>query len=155
MLPQYFRGVKDKVKGFVMAGLAKKIMGSGKHHGYNNHDLNSGYYNGYNYRPGQYATIHGSVCTNNYDYSGLSFGQFRCPMEGYDYTATACCGPVDLQYCCSPNEAVSGYGSSGGYGRSSSLLAVIFVPLIFMALIGGGVALFCVYKKRIYEKVST
>ncbi len=80
-----------------MAQLAKKIMGKGIH-GKNQHDYNTGYYNDYNYRPQKYSNIKGSICTNTIDYEGISFGKFYCPLEGYDYDETACCGPPNQQH---------------------------------------------------------
>lgn len=80
-----------------MAGLAKKIMGKGMH-GTGHHDYNTGYYNGYNYRPQQYGGIKGALCTNTMNYDGISFGQFYCPLEGYGYDETACCGPMNQQH---------------------------------------------------------
>ena len=71
------RGMKDKVKGFIMAGIAKKIMGSGKHTG-SNHDYYNGNYNGYNYRPGPYGSIQGATCSNNQAYSGMVISIYNC-----------------------------------------------------------------------------
>jgi hypothetical protein len=54
----------------------------------------------YNYKQGEYSFIRGSICTNNINYNGVEFGQFECPIEGFDYSATSCCGPLYEQYCC-------------------------------------------------------
>ena len=98
-------------------------------------------------------------------------------MEGYTYGETACCGPPREQYCCSPSEVMhsqgmnqdmdgsgygSGYGGKSGYNndgynsqRSSFPWVILLVPLIFVVFICGVILCFYVYKKRIYEKVST
>ena len=47
----------------------------------------------------------GAICTNNEDYNGTRFGQFRCPLEGFPYNAKYCCGEYGKHYCC----ALEGY----------------------------------------------
>lgn len=58
----------------------------------------------YNYRSGHYAHLRGDTCFNNYKYDGYTFGYFECPIEGYSYFDTACCGLPGEQYCCSQME---------------------------------------------------
>lgn len=120
-------------------------------------------YNGYNYRPDRYGQVQGYVCKNYLEYEGIVFGEFRCPIEGYNYDATECCGLPNEQYCCTPQE--KSYESGGGYydndpyrGRNrgisaATLFFVIFIPIFIISCILCGVCIFCCYKKRIYEKV--
>jgi hypothetical protein len=189
--PGFRDRIKDKIKSgagaAVLGILAKKIMGrgggGGGGHYSGSHNYHNGNYNGYNYRPNQYGNVQGAVCTNYLEYDGIVYGQFRCPVEGYDLTATACCGMPKEQYCCHPSEV--GYGGYGGYGgggggynnnnggynnynggynnnynnrrggNNSSYLVASFMPFLFIFMIALGIILFCVYKKRIYEKVRS
>lgn len=105
--------IKNKAKSFLMGKLAKKIMGSSKNKK-GGHNYMAGTYNGYNYRPGQYSNIRGQKCTNWQAQNGMVFGEYICPIEGYNYDATSCCGMPNEQYCCSPSEAA--YGGLGGVG---------------------------------------
>jgi hypothetical protein len=61
----------------------------------------------FSYRHGKYATIVGSVCVNNINYNGIEFGHFVCPIEGFDYEATNCCGKIYEQYCCTSLDVAS------------------------------------------------
>lgn len=47
----------------------------------------------------------GSTCYNDDEYNGIVFGKFTCPMNGFRYDETECCGFSYQQYCCSPREA--------------------------------------------------
>ena len=76
-----------------MKKLAKKIAESKKTE-----------YQEYNYKKDFYSAIRGSVCTNMINYHGFEFGQFECPIEGFDYAATNCCGKLYEQYCCTTLE---------------------------------------------------
>lgn len=145
-----------------MGALAKKIMSRGGHgfgSGHHSHNYHAGSYNGYNYRPDRYGSIQGQLCTNYLEYDGIVYGQFRCPVEGFDYTATACCGLPKEQYCCHPSEAnyAGGFGgpyADARYKNRNSYIMAAFVPLLFIFLICLTVMLFCCYKKRIYERVT-
>jgi hypothetical protein len=44
------------------------------------------------------------MCANYLEYDGLVYGQFFCPIEGFNYEDTKCCGPSKEQYCCSVEE---------------------------------------------------
>lgn len=101
-----------------MRNLARKIHNSIKsnnkisphrHHNNMHHKQNHLYQFGvlddYNYRPNKYKQIQGDVCINNLIYDGITFGEFICPVEGFDYASTSCCGPLYEQYCCTPAEA--------------------------------------------------
>lgn len=155
--------MKSKVKGAIMGALAKKLLGKGKYNtnGYNNHDYSSGMYNGYNYRPGQYSNIRGRTCSNYLEYNGVVFGQFRCPIEGNHYDETECCGPMQEQYCCTPNQAML-ENRGNNYNpdlyrrnsRSSGAGTIIFFLIFLLILIAVGLCMFNMYKKRIYEKVK-
>jgi hypothetical protein len=68
------------------------------------HNYVGGMYNDYNYRPEKYSQIKGSVCVNNLEFDGIVFGEFMCPVEGYNYDETVCCGLPNEEYCCSPVE---------------------------------------------------
>lgn len=52
-----------------------------------------------------FLNLGGQTCTNNEDLNGTTFGQFRCPMYGFPYEATACCGEYGKQYCCIPDRS--------------------------------------------------
>lgn len=65
-----------------------------------------GLHSGYNYRNGDYSNYKGSTCINNLNYNGLIIGKFICPVEGFDYSATECCGQKYEEYCCTPSEAL-------------------------------------------------
>ena len=67
------------------------------------HDFENGFMFGYNYRPDNYSSINGSLCTNIQNYNGISFGKFKCPLEGYDLDETECCDLPDRQFCCTPS----------------------------------------------------
>jgi hypothetical protein len=166
------------IKG-IFGALSKKIQSSQKHasHGsdsYGNNVMNydgasnnyqSGYYNNYNYRPQHYAQ--GSLCKNYANYDGVVYGQFYCPIEGFNAEDTRCCGPPNEQYCCNhrdyqyDNNYPDRQGGDGPhYDRrskkqsSGSGLVFLFIILpmfICMLCTLGGVFL-CV-KKRIYRKL--
>jgi hypothetical protein len=72
---------------FVLSKLAKKITGSG---------LN------YNSRLKINGNTDGSMCTNNINFDGFVFGAFKCPLDGFDFTAVMCCGQPFAQFCCEP-----------------------------------------------------
>jgi hypothetical protein len=166
------RGFGSKIKGLAggaaMGMLAKKIMGGKSHksgYGSHNHNYQSGLYNGYNYRPGDYNQVRGSVCTNYLEYDGIVYGQFICPIEGFELDETACCGLPREQFCCRPgsqqqqqnidNSFNNDYNRVDKPKRSGGFLAIIIILLLFSLLILFCVALFCCFKKKIYEKVST
>jgi Wnt and FGF inhibitory regulator len=162
-----------------MGKLAKKIFSSGRHTG-SSHNYHAGMYHGYNYRPDRYSNINGEVCVNNENYDGIKYGQFICPIDGFDYDEIKCCGPIGQQYCCTPAESaayrMSGPGSS--YNRDNNNIdrndydnhhhnrrkktnhgaiagSVIGVIIIFVLLIIAGVVLIWYCKKRIYNRVPT
>lgn len=70
-----------------------------------------GVYNDYNYRSA-YTSLSGTTCENNVNYDGVIFGKIICPVEGFDYFATYCCGPPLQQYCCTQSEFME-YGEKG------------------------------------------
>ena len=125
---QIFDKIKTAGGAAILKGVAKKIFsskskggshiggGGGSHHSSFNgmypHNRGIGYYHGYNYRPGRYSEIQGSICTNNQMYEEISFGEFQCPLEGFNYDATFCCGPPNEQYCCSEQEYKTQYTGS-------------------------------------------
>lgn len=99
--PAYMAG------GGMMAG-GGALAASGMYNNYNNDNNNNyraGFYDDYNYRPDAYASIQGQSCTNNVNFDGIVLGSFICPIEGFDVTATMCCGSLNEQYCCTPAEA--------------------------------------------------
>ena len=150
-----------------LAGVAKKIFMSSKGRPKNQykHNYMGGYYNDYNYRPDRYGQIQGQMCRNYLEYDGIVFGEFMCPIESYSYDETKCCGDINEQYCCTPQEKAMMRGEQWGGGRGrdgrdydSSMNAIalffaIFVPIFLVSLILCGVCIFFCYKKRIYEKV--
>ena len=127
---QIFDKIKTAGGAAILKGVAKKIFSSkskggshigggvrgGSHHsafnGMHPHNRGIGYYHGYNYLPGRYSEIQGSICTNNQMYEEISFGEFQCPLEGFNYEATFCCGPPNEQYCCSEQEYKTQYTDS-------------------------------------------
>ncbi|UJR28103.1 hypothetical protein I4U23_009358 [Adineta vaga] len=56
----------------------------------------------HSYRPGYYEAGYGNgeTCVNNEDLNGTRFGQFRCPLNGFERDAKHCCGEYGKQYCC-------------------------------------------------------
>lgn len=152
-----------------LAGVAKKIFMSSRNRPKNQykHNYMGGYYNDYNYRPDRYGQIQGQVCRNYLEYDGIVFGEFLCPIEGFNYDETECCGAYNEQYCCTPQERAAMRGDSqtsswsDGHGRGGRdqgingvvLFFTIFVPIFLGLLICCGVCIFFCYKKRIYEKV--
>jgi len=84
--------------------LAKKIIETGNYNrrGQNNHNYLVATYNSYNYRPGEYATTIGSVCSNYLEFGGVVFGKYLCPVSGYSLASTLCCGNTNEQFCCEP-----------------------------------------------------
>jgi hypothetical protein len=142
---------------FVLSKLAKKIISSGKH----SHDSS----NAYNYRSSAYENIQGSYCINNVNYDGFSFGNFRCPVEGFDYSATMCCGDPYEQYCCSSAESEEfnrlKYGSApnsydqvyqGPLTSSFGIVLSVMISIILIGVIGCGIVAFCFFKKRVSVK---
>ena len=86
-----------------MLQLANRILslGTANKKGIHKHTYKTGFYNDYNYRPGDYKLINGSVCTNYLEYYGIIFGKFICPIEGFNSDETHCCGPIRfLNRCC-------------------------------------------------------
>ena len=76
--------LKDVAGAAVLAKLGKKIFSSGSHKkGHNKHNPDTGFYDDYNYRPGQYGSANGQLCTNHLEYNGIVFGKFRCPIGKY------------------------------------------------------------------------
>jgi hypothetical protein len=61
-----------------------------------------GYYhnNYHHYGSSSSARVKGEICFNNEDFNGTSFGQFQCPLPGFDMSARYCCGDYGEQYCC-------------------------------------------------------
>lgn len=129
--------------------MARRILSSSQssHKKYNNHNYNDGYYNNYNYRPGKYGEVRGTLCTNYLEYDGIVFGQFYCPIEGFEYDETMCCGALKEQYCCSLTEYNSLKGSAYGSVDPAALeqkritrdnilfFMIIAVPIIFMTFL--------------------
>lgn len=126
------------------------------------HNYMGGVYNDYNYRPNKYSQIQGQVCRNFLEYEGITFGEFLCPIEGYNYDETECCGDPNEQYCCTPQDRAIMRGEpwTGGSNRNRNegvnaliLFFAIFIPVFLVSIILCGVCIFFCYKKRIYEKV--
>ncbi len=126
-----------------------------------------GLYNNYNYRPGDYANTRGSLCKNYVNYDGVVYGQFYCPIEGFNYDDTRCCGPHNEEYCCNEREyrMFNGdyrdedryHGRNDRHRKSSSggsgLLVGFLVFTLFICMCCTLVTVFCCVKKRIYEKI--
>ena len=80
-------------------------------------------------------------------------------------TATNCCGKYNEQYCCTAEEKMqsstqnnkdifeSTYNQERNPKDNKTLFLIIFVPLIFLLLIGLAVLIFFCHKKRLYAKV--
>ncbi len=63
-------------------------------------DVLGGLYYEYNYRSGIYQNILGELCTNDNNYDGVIYEKFICPIEGFSYEETSCCGRLGDQFCC-------------------------------------------------------
>ena len=70
----------------MMIGAGGVAVGSA--YGMAGNNYHQGFYNDYNYRPDQYGQIRGSLCINNNNYFGVQYGQFYCPIEGFEYEDT-------------------------------------------------------------------
>ncbi|CAF1548758.1 unnamed protein product [Adineta ricciae] len=85
------------------------------------------------YVPGHYASGYGTgaVCTNNEDYNGTKFGQFRCPLEGFPYDAKYCCGEYGKHYCCAPE----GRSNRGGFNLFwlCIIIAIVIIAVVVFA----------------------
>jgi hypothetical protein len=137
----------------------------GSYDGTNNH-YQSGLYNNYNYRPGGYANTQGSLCKNYANYDGVVYGQFYCPIEGFSYDDTRCCGPYNEQYCCNERDyrvynnndrdEVRYYSRNERKKQSSAGIGLVFLfvvlPLLACMICTLTGVFFCV-KKRIYQKI--
>ena len=66
------------------------------------HNYETGYFFDYNYRPGNYSNIDGSLCTNDQEYEGIVFSKMKCPIEGFSVEAVLCCDVPGQQFCCVP-----------------------------------------------------
>ena len=152
--------------------MARKIQAAsgGSHKKYNTHNYIDGYYNDYNYRPGSFGEIRSHLCTNYLEYEGIVFGQFYCPIEGFEALAEYCCaGPSTAkeQFCCTVAEYNAEKGIGGGSGIHDVLLEekrrtikenimftmIIVVPVIAFILLIVGFAILCCVKRKIYEKI--
>ena len=144
-------GLKNQDPNFSMAVIASKIAVQGKSTQFHNHNYKSGIYNGYDYRSAIRNKINGSVCTNHLEYSGIVFGLFICPIEGFDVEEKECCGPWREQYCCRPII----------YVPKTSQIAIILNIVLFicvpvsLVLVVIGVILYYVCKEGNYETVET
>ena len=83
------------------------------------------HYYKYSYRSNEYSLIEGSKCTNNQSYDGIIYGQFQCPIEGFDVNEKECCGEEGEQFCCSLAQSSSG----------SSFWIWIVVLVIFVSIL--------------------
>jgi hypothetical protein len=145
--------------------LARKIASSDNTNSkkFNNHYYIDGYYNNYNYRPGEYSQIRLSLCTNYLEFDGIVFGQFYCPIEGFESDEVMCCGPLKEQYCCNQNAYNAEKGLSGASNDALEhkkrvkdnimFVMIILVPIIFFLLLLVGFFIFCCIKKRYYGRI--
>lgn len=124
-----------EMKHLTMIALAKNIIRSGnyKPNGFNNHIYQLGYYNNYNYRPDEYANATSSICSNYLEYGGIVFGQFLCPTEGYNITATQCCGAVNEEHCCEPKSTSKKATQENPH--LIYLYLLIFIPTVIFIII--------------------
>ena len=158
---------KDVAGKAVMATLAKKIVGSSggsKSFSKHNHIAGSGMYNNYNYRPGSYGFTQGNLCTNYLEYDGIVFGEFMCPMENFDLTATFCCGAPKEQYCCnyedynmqSSHDYYNSYHRGGGHGHgrrgSAGKVVGIFFLIIFLIILAIVIGIIAFIAIKIHRK---
>ena len=93
----------------------------------------------------RYYYIDGRTCINNQNFDGIIYGELRCPLMGYDYDETECCGPIGYQYCCRPPiRRNSGIGFITG---------ILFVSIICCCACFWTFGL-CMYKFSILKKSS-
>lgn len=88
----------------------------------------------------RYSQIEGDICHNDQNFDGIIYGQIKCPMYGYDYDETACCGTYNNQYCCKPFTNRHGGKSNIGFA------AGLFFILIVMTALCCCTVCFCLYK---------
>jgi len=100
----------------------------------NYHNYETGDYYGYNYRPGDYKNIDGSVCTNNLTYEEIVFSKIKCPIEGFSLDAIVCCDEPGQQFCCVPFDITS---------------LVLYIPLgiLILFLVGAAAVFICKDRK--------
>ncbi|CAF3425090.1 unnamed protein product [Rotaria sp. Silwood1] len=102
----------------------------------------------------------GSVCYNDQNYNGYTFGKFRCPLPastGMNQHDEYCCGSANYQYCCNAQEFRQGQNDvfdnnrhSRHYHHSRTLnraLAVILPFVGILVIAGAGIIIFFYYKK--------
>jgi hypothetical protein len=144
-----------------MSNLASKIIkyGSAKRKGFNTHDFNEGLYNNYEYRSDKFSLIKESLCKNYLEYNGIVFGQFYCPIEGFNEDDTKCCGIEKEQYCCGQIEYLkfhNKYQENANKTHVGLIVFIIFLVIfIILLLVGLGVLIYCLLKKHLYKQVNT
>jgi hypothetical protein len=97
---------------------------------------------GYNYRPANYSSINGSICSNNQSYNGVIFGKFKCPIEGFDLDETECCDANDKQFCCKP---ITSFFNLTLFIMLLALLFAFFIALVIIII--------CIFRKPQHQLV--
>lgn len=131
-----------------MASLSHQLA-----HNHYRHNYHTGYYNDYNYRPDKYGKVtNGKVCQNNLEFEGgIVFGEFICPIEGFNLDETMCCGAPNEQYCCSLKEYRDTPLQSSGSSSSTAFFIIFFLVL----LVSIGLCTICVCYLRKKTQTST
>ncbi|CAF4374972.1 unnamed protein product, partial [Rotaria magnacalcarata] len=82
---------------------------------------------GGNYEPG-YGV--GDTCVNNEEMNGTTFGQFRCPLNGFPYEAKSCCGEHEKQFCCIPERSSRLVTKASSFGWIILFIVFVLVTLL-------------------------
>ena len=137
-----------------MIDLASEIISTGNYmrSGKNNHNYLEGFYNSYRYRPGEYADIKGSVCSNYLEFGGVVFGKYFCPVSGYSLASTECCGGVNEQFCCEPVCLQERVNASADRGKPRLFYVYILIFCFLLAFLVIMSVLVFIARKRIWKE---
>jgi hypothetical protein len=117
----------------------------------------------WHYHQRGYANTYGSLCTNNINFDGFVFGNFKCPIEGFEQTAVACCGVRFKEYCCEPRASDQAKSIKTNTdvknmmqrlkSQFNSIAASVFISLLLISCILGAIAFFRICKRRVHYEI--
>ncbi len=137
----------------MLSKLAKKIMSSNG----NSWSLSN---------QNSYTGVDGSICTNTINFDGFVFGNFKCPIEGFHYSAVSCCGFKSNEYCCTPFQfestakslkQVDIYTDGKNHFQHTlqrvqtyfiSIAASVFISILLVFCIFGAIIFFFIFAKQ-------
>ncbi|CAF3642474.1 unnamed protein product [Adineta steineri] len=74
----------------------------------------------------------GETCMNTQRMPGHWFGSFRCPVNGFPYEATNCCGVYGKHYCCIPKKKYSFLRISAYIGLIVLIIVILFIIILLV-----------------------